>query len=439
MKFLIKTLVFLPVKKIRTLFGCAAMIVAGATHAVPVAYEFSGTISSLQGNATFSPVPVNVGDTISFAIGLNTTLFNQSSDPSRGVYGDNFSAMGQAGFTSVISSGIKLGSAPVVPMAWFTGSSLVNAGQQVTVHDGSTVNIGGVDKIVEGFEYRALPSTGLDTNVYNAYLRWFNESPLGSNLTGQAGYVPSTSLPATNPIAFPTGLADFGYYYVDPTNYDVPAFFGGTFSVNNFRVITGPVDGTAQPLPGSSSTTPILPPAGSPAPVGDPPAPGTDFVSSFTFTFSDTVVISEVVRWFDPDVAVGYDFEMQSGDPTQFFDSITLATLVGDGLYDLYFWDGAAFVDSGIDLAAGETYHLAPCSNMRKFRIGGIEVAAGLDPADGTAFVTGLSYTQDGNVTLLQTSLIAPASVVPVPAAVWLFGSGLLGLIGFARRKKRAV
>jgi len=28
------------------------------------------------------------------------------------------------------------------------------------------------------------------------------------------------------------------------------------------------------------------------------------------------------------------------------------------------------------------------------------------------------------------------ASVVPIPAAVWLFGSGLLGLIGIARRKK---
>lgn len=28
------------------------------------------------------------------------------------------------------------------------------------------------------------------------------------------------------------------------------------------------------------------------------------------------------------------------------------------------------------------------------------------------------------------------AAVVPVPAAVWLFGSGLLGLIGFARKKK---
>ena len=28
------------------------------------------------------------------------------------------------------------------------------------------------------------------------------------------------------------------------------------------------------------------------------------------------------------------------------------------------------------------------------------------------------------------------ASPVPVPAAVWLFGSGLIGLVGFARRKK---
>ena len=33
---------------------------------------------------------------------------------------------------------------------------------------------------------------------------------------------------------------------------------------------------------------------------------------------------------------------------------------------------------------------------------------------------------------------VGPVAVVPVPAAVWLFGSGLLGLAGIARRKSQA-
>lgn len=36
----------------------------------------------------------------------------------------------------------------------------------------------------------------------------------------------------------------------------------------------------------------------------------------------------------------------------------------------------------------------------------------------------------------LESIRIETQSLVPVPAAVWLFGSGLLGLIGIARRKK---
>jgi hypothetical protein len=32
--------------------------------------------------------------------------------------------------------------------------------------------------------------------------------------------------------------------------------------------------------------------------------------------------------------------------------------------------------------------------------------------------------------------VVAFAAAVPVPAAIWLFGSGLIGLAGFARRKR---
>jgi len=54
-----------------------------------------------------------------------------------------------------------------------------------------------------------------------------------------------------------------------------------------------------------------------------------------------------------------------------------------------------------------------------------IYVSAG---AQNTSFASG-SSTVDGVTALFQTS------VVPVPAAAWLFGSGLLGLLGIARRK----
>jgi hypothetical protein len=37
-----------------------------------------------------------------------------------------------------------------------------------------------------------------------------------------------------------------------------------------------------------------------------------------------------------------------------------------------------------------------------------------------------------------DSRMYADFTVVPVPAAVWLFGSGLLGLIGISRRKKSA-
>ena len=50
--------------------------------------------------------------------------------------------------------------------------------------------------------------------------------------------------------------------------------------------------------------------------------------------------------------------------------------------------------------------------------------------------ISGINLYINGDLTeIAEVSLTT--SVVPVPAAVWLFGSGLPGLAGFARRKSR--
>jgi hypothetical protein len=55
--------------------------------------------------------------------------------------------------------------------------------------------------------------------------------------------------------------------------------------------------------------------------------------------------------------------------------------------------------------------------------------------AAGSGVALGTQFTVDLGGQLFQGTV---TSVVPVPPSVWLFGSGLLGLIGIARRKKAA-
>ena len=63
-------------------------------------------------------------------------------------------------------------------------------------------------------------------------------------------------------------------------------------------------------------------------------------------------------------------------------------------------------------------------------------------PIDTPAFDKGLAnippFTMPASVPYhtLPGSNFGQTAVIPVPAAVWLFGSGLLGLVGIARRKK---
>lgn len=70
-------------------------------------------------------------------------------------------------------------------------------------------------------------------------------------------------------------------------------------------------------------------------------------------------------------------------------------------------------------------------NNGVEFSVSGLLAALGTLPKD----VTFSFYAGSGTNTLPEDMAQLNMQVVPVPAAVWLFGSGLLGLLGMARRR----
>lgn len=92
---------------------------------------------------------------------------------------------------------------------------------------------------------------------------------------------------------------------------------------------------------------------------------------------------------------------------------------INDG--KLHNWVGTAGIDLGTPLWANTTSINMTLENV---------LTATTDDFPSKAFIdkkfAGIGITVGGSV---------PPSSVPVPAAAWLFGSGLLGLIGVARRK----
>ena len=99
-------------------------------------------------------------------------------------------------------------------------------------------------------------------------------------------------------------------------------------------------------------------------------------------------------------------------------------------------WSGNTFEYSGFSLSSDASYSY--------MGLGGLQTATGqaMDYGTGDVFLVGQATNTDltsgiygtritlglnGNDPVLQT--------VPIPAAAWLFGSGLIGLVGLARRK----
>jgi len=93
------------------------------------------------------------------------------------------------------------------------------------------------------------------------------------------------------------------------------------------------------------------------------------------------------------------------------------------------------FIDfdfSGIELVVGVTYSVAVTTNDASIFISGSgdDVYAGGFTLESAPFADLPSCSPGCDLNFRVTP-----SAVPVPAAVWLFGSGLLGLVGVARRR----
>ena len=84
--------------------------------------------------------------------------------------------------------------------------------------------------------------------------------------------------------------------------------------------------------------------------------------------------------------------------------------------------DGVADITCGVDCGDGDTYTLAYTATV---------------PMGDPSGFGGVGYDLFFTGTISGGAITAPAAV-PVPAAVWLFGSGLVGLAGVARRRKAA-
>lgn len=84
-----------------------------------------------------------------------------------------------------------------------------------------------------------------------------------------------------------------------------------------------------------------------------------------------------------------------------------------------------------IDADPGELVNLLFSFNFTGAN-GGFEFADGLDPVGLSAGVYRLDVFGPSNFTVSFTDSVGE---VPVPAAVWLFGSALMGLFGVSRRK----
>jgi hypothetical protein len=104
--------------------------------------------------------------------------------------------------------------------------------------------------------------------------------------------------------------------------------------------------------------------------------------------------------------------------------------------------DGSVIVGTSATSAGYEAFIWDETNGMQ--RLADILIQQGADLTGWSLLNYAFDVSSDGNSIVgygqhngVQEAFFANLSAVPVPTAVWLFGSGLAGLFGLARRRAR--
>lgn len=215
--------------------------------------------------------------------------------------------------------------------------------------------------------------------------------------------------PTATEFRFPDGLLEEGVPYV-------------------FRVIVSnslPGVGQVNRATTFKNFTPIIAPGGP-----EVFLPTVDADGVFSFDFDVFAGIPVVV---DPFVAVGYDYDVGTGDPN--FASVSLPE-VGDNLFEIEFFDPILGELVTVMVTADEEL-VFPVGGVERFVVRGIETSAMLDPGDVTAFMTTLTFVSDGVFTGTMTPITEFVETkVPEPTSI-LLSSLALTILGFVKSRLR--
>jgi hypothetical protein len=170
------------------------------------------------------------------------------------------------------------------------------------------------------------------------------------------------------------------------------------------------------------------------------------------------ITIESLMRWDGPN-----GFQQRIIEKSFFLDgtqALYNLSILNDGRVQAEFRaSGPVILTGATVMTPGESHHLATTFDLGTFKlyVDGVLEASLAHPFPGNYLQSSPQTIGIGNQferdrafnglidelaiydrALTQTEIQAHLAAVPVPTAAWLFGSGLLGLVGIARRKARA-